>query len=182
MGCWRDESSLLVMIMLHQIKWKAKRPRLKLLCIEQGKLMTVQPDIGSLFSRIPFQNHTRLELLDDFRVRAPDIVELKNHLGTMHGGMLYAVGEVAAAVAMAKLLEPDRATLYGITRHGDIAYLKPARGAITSSCDIAMTRSDILAALEHERSIDVPVTVTLSDQAHVVVAKLNMTWYVAPRR
>jgi acyl-coenzyme A thioesterase PaaI-like protein len=144
--------------------------------------MTIQTDIESLFSRITFQHHTRLELLDDLRVRAPDILELKNHLGTMHGGMLYAVGEVAAAVAMAKLLERDRATLYGITRHGDIAYLKPARGAITSSCDIAMTRDDILCALQAQRSVDVPVTVTLSDLADVVVAKLSLTWYVAPLR
>ena len=142
--------------------------------------MTTPSDITSMFARIPFQQHTRLELLDDYRVRAPDIVELKNHIGTMHGGMLYALGEVAAAVAMAQLLAPDRSVLYAITRQGDIDYLKPARGAITSACKVSMTRSQILRALEQQRSVDVPVTVTLSDLADVVVARLSLTWYVAP--
>ena len=67
-------------------------------------------------SALPFQNLTRLELLDVFSVRASDIRELKNHIGTMHGGMLYALGEVAAAVAMTQLLVQERDTLYAITR------------------------------------------------------------------
>ena len=142
--------------------------------------MTAQSEIVSLFSRIPFQHHTRLELLDDLRVRAPDIPELKNHFGTVHGGMLYALGEVAAAVAMAQLLAADRGHLYAITRQGEIAYLKPARGAITSACQVAMTRSDILAALDGQRSVDVPVIVALHDHASVVVARLSLVWYVAP--
>jgi uncharacterized protein (TIGR00369 family) len=121
-------------------------------------------------------------LLDDRRVRAPDVPELKNHFGTMHGGMLYALGEVAAAVAMAELLEPDRASLYAITRQGEIAYLKPARGAIIAACQVQMTRSEILSLLEHRRSLDVPVDVSLHDAAEVVVAKLRLTWYVAPRK
>jgi uncharacterized protein (TIGR00369 family) len=141
--------------------------------------MTAQSEIASLFSRIPFQRHAQLELLDDLRVRAPDIPELKNHFGTVHGGMLYALGEVAAAVAMAQLLAADRARLYAITRQGEITYLKPARGAITSLCQVAMTGSEILDALEHQRSVDVPVFVALHDHADVVVARLSLVWYVA---
>ena len=142
--------------------------------------MTAQSEIASLFSRIPFQRHAQLELLDDMRVRAPDIPELKNHFGTVHGGMLYALGEVAAAVAMAQLLAADRTRLYAITRQGEIDYLKPARGAITSACHVTMTRGEILAALEGQRSIDVPITVALHDHANVVVARLSFVWYVAP--
>lgn len=144
--------------------------------------MTAQSEIAAMFSRIPFQTLTQLELLEDLRVRAPDILELKNNLGTMHGGMLFALGEVAAAMAMVQLLAQDHAALFAITRQGEIAYLKPARGAITSSCQVSMTRGEILRALERQPSLDVPVTVTLRDPANVEVAKLSMTWYVAPRR
>jgi acyl-coenzyme A thioesterase PaaI-like protein len=144
--------------------------------------MTAQSEIAALFARIPFQAHTQLVLLDDLRVRAPDILELKNHFGTMHGGMLYALGEVAAAIAMVQLLEHDRASLFAITRQGEIAYLKPARGPITSACQVTMTRSEILHALVAQPSVDVPVTVTLSDASDVVVATLSLTWYVARRK
>lgn len=106
----------------------------------------------------------------------------RKHIGTMHGGMLYALGEVAAAVTMAQLLAADRASLYAITRQGEIDYLKPARGAITSACQVAMSRHEILQALEQQRSVDVPVTVTLNDAAGVVVARLSFTWYVARQR
>ena len=144
--------------------------------------MTAQADIASLFQRIPFQNHTRLELLDDLRVRAPDDLELKNHLGTMHGGMLYVLGEVAAAVAMAELLAPNRGSLFAITRRGEIDYVKPARGPITASGQVSQTRAEILAGLERQRSLDVHVGATLRDHAGVIVGQLNFTWYVAPLR
>jgi len=144
--------------------------------------MTSQAEIASLFYRIPFQSHTRLELLDELSVRAPDIIELKNHFGTMHGGMLYALGEVAAAVAMAKLLAADSASLYAITRRGEIEYLKPARGPITASGQVSLTRAEIFAGLEHSRSLEVPVSATLKDVDHQTVATLSLRWYVSPRR
>lgn len=141
--------------------------------------MTEQTDLASLFYGIPFQKHVCLELLPDHRVRAPDLSELKNHVGTMHGGMLFALGEVAAAVAMAELLARDRAYLHAITRRGDIAYLKPARGAITASSEISMTRAEILSSLDRQPSVDVPVAVALTDPGNVTVAELELTWYVA---
>lgn len=144
--------------------------------------MTEPPDIASLFYQIPFQRHTRLELLDDLRVRAPEELELKNHFGTMHGGMLYTLGEVAAAVAMAQLLAPDRGRLFAITRQGAIDYLKPARGPITASAQVSMTRAEIHQALERQRSLDVQVAVTLHDRDDVSVATLSLRWYVAPRK
>jgi hypothetical protein len=48
------------------------------------------------------------------------------------------LGEVAAAVALAQLLVHDRASLFAITRQGEITYLKPTRGAITSACQVAI--------------------------------------------
>ena len=139
-------------------------------------------EIAAQFYRIPFQKHTQLELLDDLRVCAPDLEELQNHIGTMHGGMLFALGEVATAVTMAALLAPERASLFAITRAAEIAYLKPARGAITGSCVLAMTREEILSALEVRRSVDVPVAVELKDASDVTVATLHVVWYVARKR
>lgn len=45
-----------------------------------------------------------------------------------------------------------------------------------------MTRSEILQALQLQRSVDVQVDVTLSDVANVTVARLKLGWYVSPVR
>ena len=141
---------------------------------------TAEPtdSLASLFHLVPFHALTELELLADSRVRAPDIPQLKNPYGTLHGGMLFALGEVAAAVAMTRLLRDDIATLRAITRRGAIEYRKPARGAITATSHVGLSREQIMSALRGRPSIDVPVTVTLSDAAELLVATLAIDWFV----
>lgn len=136
--------------------------------------------------RVPFHEHTSIEFADAplgcGLVVAPDIPELTNHLGTVHGGMLFAIGEIAAARAMVQLLADDLTKLRAITRRGSITYLKPARGAITGAAEISMPRTDILAALETDDSIDVPIAVNLTDADGVTVAILEITWFVGRPR
>jgi acyl-coenzyme A thioesterase PaaI-like protein len=131
---------------------------------------------------VPFHNHAQIEILDAPKgtgaARIPDVTELRNHLGTVHGGMLFAVGEVAAASGMVRLLGPDAARLRAITRRGTIEYLKPARGAISGAATIGMSAADIAASLSRLPSIDVPIEVELTDAANVVVARLGIEWFV----
>jgi len=71
-------------------------------------------------SRVPFHMHARIRVLEapagQGCAEIPDLAELKNHLGTVHGGMLFALGEVAAATAVTHLLGADIARLRAITR------------------------------------------------------------------
>jgi len=131
---------------------------------------------------VPFHDHAQIEILDApkgaGRARIPDIPELRNHFGTVHGGMLFAVGEVAAASGMTRLLGPDAFRLRAITRRGAIDYLKPARGAISGAATIGMSAADIAASLSRSPSINVPIEVELTDAAGVVVAKLDVQWFV----
>jgi hypothetical protein len=59
-------------------------------------------------SNVPFHDLIGIEVLEasggSAWVRAPDTPVLKNHFGTMHGGMLFTLGEVAAAVAITRML------------------------------------------------------------------------------
>jgi acyl-coenzyme A thioesterase PaaI-like protein len=141
---------------------------------------TAEPDdaLSSAFRRTPFHALTQVEFLSERRVRAPDIPQLKNPYGTVHGGMLFALGEIAAAVAMARLLADDAASLRSITRRASIEYRKPARGAITATSQVAMSHEQITAALRERPSIDVPITVTLADDAGLTVATLAIEWFV----
>lgn len=148
--------------------------------------MTLPPLSSPPKRRVPFHDHARIEILDaavgQGQARIPDAPELTNHFGTVHGGMLFAVGEVAAASAMMRVLGPDASRLRAITRKGAIDYLKPARGAISGAATVGMSASDIAASLAHSSSVNVPVAVDLSDAAGVTVARLQIEWFVGTPR
>jgi uncharacterized protein (TIGR00369 family) len=131
---------------------------------------------------VPFHDHTHIEVLEvregSARVRAPDLPELKNHLGTLHGGMLFTIGEIAAAMAITRLLGADLANLRAITRRGSVEYVKPARGGITAVSQLSMTRDEIFGALQREPSIDVPISVECKDDTGVTVARLTVSWFI----
>jgi uncharacterized protein (TIGR00369 family) len=149
----------------------------------KGQLMS--EDTTPVF--IPFHAHAGIEILrapvGSGHARIPETRTLTNHLGTVHGGALFSVGEVAAAAAITQLLSSEMMSLRAITRRATIEYLKPARGVIDGHATVDMTRSEILAALEHVASVDVPISVTLTDLAQVAVATLTVTWFVGrPRK
>lgn len=131
---------------------------------------------------IPFHKLTRVEIAEApsgaGNASIPDASELTNPFGTVHGGMLFALGEIAAASAMTRLLWSELGRLRAITRRGSIEYLKPARGAIRATATAAMTHAEIMAALAGARSVDVPLAVELRDDAGTVVARLQIAWFV----
>ena len=131
---------------------------------------------------VPFHQHARIEILDapegEGRARIPDAPELTNHFGTVHGGMLFAVGEVTAASAMIRLLGAHRIGARAITRKATIDYLKPARGAVSGSATVGMSAADIAASLARLPSVNVPISVDLTDAAGVTVAHLDIEWFV----
>ncbi len=135
---------------------------------------------------VPFHDHAQIEILDAPKGMGaaciPDAPELRNHLGTVHGGMLFALGEVAAASCMTRLLGADIGRLRAITRRGAIEYLKPARGAISGAAATGMSAAGIAASLSRFPSVDVPIQVELTDAAGMVVARLGVDWFVgAPK-
>jgi acyl-coenzyme A thioesterase PaaI-like protein len=131
---------------------------------------------------VPFHDHAQIEILDAPKgmgaPRIPDAVELCNHLGTVHAGMLFALGDAAAGTAMGRLLGPDASRLRAVTRRGAIEYLKPARGAISGAASIGMSAADIAASLSRSRSVDVPIQVELSDAGGILVARLDIDFFV----
>lgn len=139
--------------------------------------------ITSLPPRVsPFHDRIGLEIHDADTghgvTRLPDDGGLHNFLGTVHGGALFSVGEVAAGTCMTRLMGPDAARLTLLAREMSIRFLKPARGAITARATAERTRDEILAALELKPSTSVPLEIELTDDSGLVVARLQADWYV----
>lgn len=109
-------------------------------------------------------------------VALPDTPELKNHVGTMHAGALYTLGETASGAAvMAELPE-----LFGglvVVKTAPVAYLKPAKGAITAVGKLVERTDAVRTRLEADGKAVFDVAVSLTDATGLEVATMNVSWY-----
>lgn len=96
---------------------------------------------------------------------------LRNHLGSVHAIALANVGELASGLAMTLALPPEAR---GIPIRVEIDYHKKARGTIT-----AHGRAAPPPGIAAER--DDTATAELVDENGEVVARLIVTWRLAPR-
>lgn len=96
---------------------------------------------------------------------------LRNHLGSVHAIALANLGELASGLAMTLALPAEAR---GIPIRVEVDYHKKARGTIT-----ARGRAAPPAAVPAER--DDAATADLVDETGEVVARLVVTWRLAPR-
>lgn len=96
---------------------------------------------------------------------------LRNHLGSVHAIALANLGELASGLAMTLALPAEAR---GIPIRVEVDYHKKARGTIT-----AHGRAAPPAAVAAER--DDTATAELVDETGEVVARLVVTWCLAPR-
>jgi acyl-coenzyme A thioesterase PaaI-like protein len=134
----------------------------------------------------PFNNHARVEMLDapagEGATRIADLPELKNHFGTVHGGALFTVGEVASARAVMAALGAHLSSLHAVTRAASIRYLKAARGAVRAQARLKVPIEQSLDDLAHNGRTTLEVDVALHDDDARLVGELSVQWHVAPRR
>lgn len=135
---------------------------------------------------VPFNALARVEVLETEsgrgRTRIGDCPELSNHLGTVHGGALFTVGDVASGGALHGALGERAAALFAVVKNATIHFLKPARGAIEASATLVTPIDQVLTAVERDGRTIAIVNVTLTNTEGVVVAEMDLEWYVAPRR
>jgi acyl-coenzyme A thioesterase PaaI-like protein len=112
----------------------------------------------------------------------PDADSLKNHVGTMHAGALFTLGESASGVAMMRLLAPVLGGALPVAKNATIVYQKPARGRIRATGTLAESADSIAARLAKDGKTTFEIAVKLEDDAGVEVATMTVTWYVRTQR
>lgn len=147
----------------------------------------MEPERPVYQSAAPFNNHARIQIMETEpgigATRIADLPELKNHFGTVHGGALYTLGEVAAARAVLTALGERIAQLQAVTRGARIRYVRPARGAIDARATLSL--ADVgaaLAAVEQQGRAEIPVEVALTDAQGIVVATMVVEWHLGRPR
>lgn len=125
---------------------------------------------------LPFNARIGLVAEEDGRLALADDPTLTNHVGTVHAGALFTLGEAASGVAIT-----DAVAALGampIAKGATIAYRRPAKGRIHARGRIIEDLDAIRARLRSEGKTAFDVAVTLTDGEGTEVATMTVTWHL----
>jgi len=106
-----------------------------------------------------------------------DAAELRNHVGTLHAGALYTLGETASGAAIAGAIAPILEEVRPLAMVARIEYLRPARGEIIATATIPEPDA-LQAQVVSKGRVTVLARVSLRDAKDVEVARLEVDWMV----
>lgn len=139
-----------------------------------------------LVQAVPFAGQARVSirsLQDGHAVGTiPAAEELANHLGTVHAGALFTLGETISGAAVAGAFADVLLSCKMVAAGASISYQKPARGEITAEAVIRGGAEAARQALAAEGISRFHVEVTLRDASSAVVASLDVDWRVSVRK
>jgi acyl-coenzyme A thioesterase PaaI-like protein len=137
-----------------------------------------------LGSAVPFARHSRVnidEVADGRAVTSlPFWPDGLNHIGTLHAGALFTVGEAASGAAMAGAFGPVLTEVKPVAGEASIRHLKSAKGSVLAKALIAGETKALLARLHAEGKVAFPVHVELLDAVNGErLAEMTVQWHVA---
>jgi acyl-coenzyme A thioesterase PaaI-like protein len=131
---------------------------------------------------VPFNVHNdvRVGAIDYGRGEAslPDAPHLRNHLGTVHGAALFAVGEAAAGAALLSTFAKHLGRLRLNAQAADITYLSWARGVITARSVLSADVEHLLGQLRERGRAELRVEAALFDDDDAKVAEMTFRFHL----
>ena len=141
--------------------------------------------LAQLRTAVPFATHAgvALEALDDRegRARLAFAPERLNHVGTLHAGAIFTLGEAASGAAMAGALAPVLLSARPLASGATISYQRPARGDLTAIARTRRPASELLDEIQQTGRTVFPVDVTIADDDGTTVATMEVAWHVSVR-
>lgn len=131
---------------------------------------------------IPFNLHNNIRISEVAVGRGtaelPDAEHLRNHLGTQHGGALFAAGEAAAGAAYIGAFSEHLAEIRMNAQEVHVNYLRWAKGPITAKSRLTDQPRDILNILREAGRVDLSMPCTLHDTDDRVVAEMIFRFHL----
>jgi acyl-coenzyme A thioesterase PaaI-like protein len=137
----------------------------------------VSDPMAGFVLELPFQKRIGLSSTEEGELCLPADDTLTNHVGTMHAGALFALGEGASGLAILRTVAPALGGTMPVAKNASISYRRPARGRIRARGSVSEEASAIKARLDADGKTSFDVAVSLVDDAGVEVATMTVTWH-----
>ncbi|MEM6306310.1 MAG: DUF4442 domain-containing protein [Pseudomonadota bacterium] len=139
-----------------------------------------------LDAAVPFARHVGVRLLEigdgTASAELEQREEVSNHIGSMHAGAMFTLGEAASGAALAGALAPVILEMRPVAAMGQIVYRKVAKGKLVAQARASQTGAALMAAIEADGKVAFDVVVDVRDAEGDTVVEMTVNWYVSRQR
>ena len=101
---------------------------------------------------------------------------LENHLGTMHAGAIFTIGETTAGAFLLSQ-RGERTDILAMVRSGEVKYSRPVKGKVFGVVTTEVEAVEkTLAVVDQKGRGMIDIGVEVIDEAGAVMAKLGFRW------
>ncbi len=115
---------------------------------------------------------------DGAEARLSKTDKVGNHIGTVHAGAIFTLGETASGAAMSGLLADKVLELRPVAANASIQYVKTAKTDLLAHAKASIPADQALAAIETDGKVQFDVGVSIRDADDVEVATMTVAWHV----
>lgn len=131
---------------------------------------------------VPFNLHNEIRIREVApgygEAELPEAEHLKNHIGTQHGGALFAVAEAAAGAAYIGAFASHLEHIRMNAQEAHITYKRWATGPITARSTLTIDPTELLDTLRNEGHVDLSMSCKLYDTHKKLVAEIIFRFYL----
>jgi uncharacterized protein (TIGR00369 family) len=131
---------------------------------------------------VPFAAHVGVVAVEVGRgmsvARLDTRPHLFNHVGTVHAGAQFALGEAASGLAMAGALAPVILAVKPVAAEAQIRYARPGKGTLTAEGKVREDVDEVMRGLDAEGKVRLNVDVLLKDETGTVISEMSVQWHV----
>lgn len=104
--------------------------------------------------------------------------QTSNHIGTMHAGALFTLGETASGAAMLGAFAPRVLEIEPVAASANIQYVRIAKGPIRAEATVGTAVETLMEDLNANGKTQFDATIRMLDQKERVVALMTVEWSV----
>ena len=143
--------------------------------------MDQQAILEALESAVPFNKHVGVRFHDvgegTGAAELATVPEITNHVGTMHAGALFLVGEAAGGAAFVGGFLPHMASLRFVAKGADISYRRSAKGTVTATGAIRGEPGELIETIRADGRAEVLADIELRDESSELVAEMTVRYH-----
>ena len=108
--------------------------------------------------------------------------DISNHLGTLHAGALFTLGEGASGAAVGGAFADEIKSLRAVSSKASIGYLNVAKGVAVAEAKVVEPIADLRAQLDRDGKAACHVEVRLRSASGKDLAAMQVEWVVLRRK